>query len=53
MRLNTQEYLQEESRLTPADAEVRHYLDAVDTLRLDTDRLEARLKRLEQNPLVR
>lgn len=53
MRLNTQEYLQEESRLTPADAEVRHYLDAVDTLRLDTDRLEARLKRLEQNPIVR
>ena len=53
MRLNTQEYLQEESRVTPADAEVRHYLDAVDTLRLDTDRLEARLKRLEQNSLVR
>lgn len=47
MRLNTQEYLQEESRLLPADAELRQYLDAVDTLRMDTDRLEARLKRLE------
>ena len=49
MRLNTQEYLQEEARLVPADAEIRQYLDAVDTLRADTDRLEARLKRLEKS----
>ncbi len=49
MRLNTQEYLQEEARLVPAEAELRQYLDAVDTLRMDTDRLEARIKRLEQN----
>ena len=49
MRLNTQEYLQEEARLVPADAEIRQYLDAVDTLRADTDRLEARLKRLENS----
>lgn len=49
MRLNTQEYLQEEARLVPAEAELRHYLDAVDTLRMDADRLEARLKRLEGN----
>ena len=48
MRLNTQEYLQEEARLVPADTEIRQYLDAVDTLRADTDRLEARLKRLEK-----
>lgn len=48
MRLNTQEYLQEEARVVPADAEIRQYLDAVDTLRADTDRLEARLKRLEK-----
>lgn len=48
MRLNTQEYLQEESRILPAETELRHYLDAVDTLRMDTDRLEARLKRLEK-----
>lgn len=48
MRLNTQEYLQEESRVLPADAELRQYLDAVDTLRMDTDRLEARMKRLEK-----
>lgn len=49
MRLNTQEYLQEEARVVPADAEIRQYLDAVDTLRADTDRLEARLKRLEKS----
>jgi ubiquinone biosynthesis protein UbiJ len=47
MRLNTQEYLQEEARLVPAEAELRHYLDDVDTLRMDVDRLEARIKRLE------
>ncbi|MEN9502461.1 MAG: hypothetical protein RI964_1746 [Pseudomonadota bacterium] len=49
MRLNTKEYLQEESRLLPADAEVRHYMDEVDNLRMATDRLEARLKRLEKS----
>lgn len=47
MRLNTREYLQEEARLLPADAEIHRYLDEVDTLRMDVDRLEARLKRLE------
>ncbi|MEZ5451991.1 MAG: SCP2 sterol-binding domain-containing protein [Thiothrix sp.] len=49
MRLNTQEYLQEEARLLPAEAELRQYLDAVDTLRMDADRLEARIKRLESH----
>lgn len=49
MRLNTQEYLQEEGRLVPAAAELRQYLDGVDALRMDVDRLEARLKRLEQH----
>lgn len=48
MRLNTQEYLQEEARLVPAEAELRQYLDAVDTLRMDVDRFEARLHRLEK-----
>ena len=46
MRLNTREYLQEESRVLPADAELTYYLDAVDTLRADADRLEARIQRL-------
>ena len=49
MRLNTQEYLQEEARLVPAEAELKAYLDAVDDLRMDVDRLEARLKKLEAN----
>lgn len=49
MRLNTQEYLQEEVRLVPAEAELKAYLDAVDDLRMDVDRLEARLKQLEAN----
>lgn len=47
MRLNTREYLQEESRVLPADAELNYYLDAVDTLRADTDRLTARIQRLQ------
>lgn len=47
MKLNTAEYLQEESRILPADAEVAYYLDQVDTLRADTDRLEARLEHLK------
>jgi ubiquinone biosynthesis protein UbiJ len=47
MRLNTREYLQEETQILPADAEIRRYLDEVDTLRMDVDRLEARIKRLE------
>lgn len=47
MRLNTQEYLQEEVRILPAEAEVRHFLDEIDALRMDTDRLTARIQRLE------
>ena len=46
MRLNTSEYLQEEAGILPAEAEVAYYLDQVDDLRADTDRLEARLQRL-------
>lgn len=43
MKLNTAEYLSEESRLTPAEAEINHYLDEVDELRTSLDRLEARV----------
>ncbi len=49
MRLNTREYLQEEAHWLPTDCEIRHFLDEIDTLRMDTDRLEARIKRLESN----
>jgi ubiquinone biosynthesis accessory factor UbiJ len=43
------EYLQEESRDLPARAEVESFLDGVDALAGDVSRLEARLRRLEQD----
>ncbi|MEN9432566.1 MAG: hypothetical protein RLZZ422_155 [Pseudomonadota bacterium] len=46
MHLNTREYLQEESRVLAAEAELNYYLDSVDALRADADRLEARIQRL-------
>lgn len=42
------EYLREESRLLPTAIEVNNLLEDIDTLRLDTDRLEARIRRLEK-----
>ena len=47
MRLNTSEYLQEESRVLPAEVEIQTYLDEVDVLRDDVERIEARLARLQ------
>ena len=44
---NVAEYLQEEGRDVPTRVEVDEFLEAVDRLREDTDRLEARLGRLE------
>lgn len=41
------EYVTEEARLSPARPELNGFLDAVDRLREDLDRLEARLIRLE------
>lgn len=41
------EYVTEEARLSPARPELDDFLDAVDRLREDIDRLEARLARLE------
>lgn len=41
------EYVTEEARLSPARPELADFLDAVDRLREDLDRLEARLARLE------
>lgn len=43
MKLNTAEYISEEAKLSPADAEVRYYMDQVDDMRMDVDRLEARV----------
>lgn len=42
------EYLHEESRNLPQRKAVEDFLDAVDVLRSDTDRLEARIRRLQQ-----
>lgn len=42
------EYLREESRLVPTAIEVNNLLEEIDTVRLDTDRLEARIQRLEK-----
>lgn len=44
---NVSEYLQEESRDVPARIEVDEFVAAVDTLRNDVDRIEARLELLE------
>jgi ubiquinone biosynthesis protein UbiJ len=42
------EYLQEEARLLPTDYEVQSFLDQVDTLRDDVERLAARIDRLRR-----
>jgi len=47
MKQNVAEYLSEESRVVPAKAEVNGFMEAVDDLRMDADRLEARIKLLE------
>lgn len=44
--LNAAEYLQEEIRVLPVRHEVDRFLDAVDGLRADVDRLAARVQRL-------
>lgn len=43
---STTEYLQEESLILPTRMEVNHFMDQVDVLRSDVDRLDARLKLL-------
>ncbi|NOX70161.1 MAG: sterol-binding protein [Gammaproteobacteria bacterium] len=45
---NIQEYLQEESRSVPSRYEVENFRDQAETLRDDVDRVEARIRRLEQ-----
>ena len=45
-KLNLAEYLQEELRDLPAEAEAEHFFSEVDRLRSDYDRLEARIEQL-------
>jgi ubiquinone biosynthesis protein UbiJ len=47
LSLNVAEYLQEEGRDVPTRVELEEFLEAVDHLREATDRLDARLARLE------
>ncbi len=42
------DYLQEEREILPVDWEVTAFIDGVDTLRSDVDRLEARVRRLSK-----
>ena len=44
--LDVREYLQEESRITPTRVEVERFLDEVDHLDADIERLEARIRNL-------
>lgn len=47
LRMNTAEYLQEESRAMPAPLEAQAFFSDVERLRDDVERAAARLKRLE------
>ena len=51
MQEDVSEYLQEESKLLPAQAEADMLFDDVDQLRADFDRLEARVKRIQSRLL--
>lgn len=48
MKMNMGEYLQEEIRYIPSQNEVDGFMQDVNTLRNDVSRLEARLKKIEQ-----
>jgi ubiquinone biosynthesis protein UbiJ len=49
LQLNFSEFLQEESRTLPAPAEMEHFLNSVDILRDDLERLEQRVRRLQKH----
>jgi len=44
---STAEYLKEEVRILPDKSQINDYMSYIDTLRADSDRLEARIKRLQ------
>jgi len=45
---NVAEYLKEEARLLPDKSLINDFMAQIDTLRADSDRLEARIQRLQQ-----
>lgn len=44
---STAEYLKEEVRILPDKSQINHYMTDIDKLRADSDRLEARIQRLQ------
>jgi ubiquinone biosynthesis protein UbiJ len=48
LEMDTSEYLRMETLLLPVRDDIRQFMDAVDTLRADADRLEARIARLQR-----
>jgi ubiquinone biosynthesis protein UbiJ len=48
VRRGARDYLQEEGRMLPTRLEVEYFARAVETLRMDADRLQARLKQLRR-----
>jgi ubiquinone biosynthesis protein UbiJ len=49
LQLNLREYLQEEARYLPTGSEINLFLNAIDTVRDDVERLEQRVQRLIRN----
>ncbi len=49
-KLNSKEFLQEETRDLPAEAEANIFYQQIDTIRSDFDRLSARIEQLKLNP---
>jgi len=49
MKLNTGEYISEESKLSPADAEIQQYMNEVDDIRMGVDRVASRINNLIEN----
>ncbi|MDG9669856.1 SCP2 sterol-binding domain-containing protein [Hahella sp. CR1] len=54
-RRDAEEYVHHEARTAPSKDEMNYWADEVDRVRMDYDRLEARLQRLQQalNPAVK
>ena len=46
MKQNTGEYISEEAKFSPAEAEVRHHMEQIDDIRMGVDRLAARINNL-------
>lgn len=50
LQMDVAEYLQEESRMLPSNAELERFLNNVDELREAIDRLEARITKIKKTP---